>query len=366
MEIKEVSKESLRPIEIQNSHFSNVRKATSFFLISFAVASFSSAVGATLSFVNMGITLTIGVCAGGVIGLITGIVLAILLIKKERSPLQQYRIQTLEQIATDQPLLKEQADKIRQVFLQKEIVLDWGGDHHALHDHLMRITVSDEMKSREGLKAVWKKFLENSDGLEMTPPKGPKHRLDPSMELERLEGHEIPLSVERLNSKSATFEKDLEQLFKLREESEGEGWNIEENANDIGMRERFSRKNPTDGCILIRRDGTEEILGSLWYMFDEKNKVTIACLARSAKAARLHIGNLLLGEFFKTTNYHEVHLHVRSKNLPAIQLYKNHYFDVFPDPDPREKGYHFPEDKALYMRFNYQKYLAAYPTLQAI
>ncbi|HSX11976.1 MAG TPA: N-acetyltransferase [Rhabdochlamydiaceae bacterium] len=379
MAIQAIPKEQpLKPIEIKNDHFPRFRKVTTLFFVTIAIAPFGAAAGiAAAALIEAKITFVVAAAVGGVIGLATALVIAFLLHKKELSPLQQYRLATLEQIERDQPKLAELVLQAKKVFLQvsdEKLRFYWAAEHHALHDLITKITLSAPMKDRKGLKEVWEKFLKNSNGIELSYPQGPKHQLDFSMELERLDGKEIAFRTVWLNPRFSSFEKVLQEITALELETDGWASNVDPNRYDIGLRERFSKKDSPDRCILVRRKVTNELLGMLWYEFKPNNKksqhipkesIHICYVARKSNAAQLHIGRALLNEFFSKVSIalSAIDLKVRAHNEPAKKLYENFGF-VVEGTDPNY--YSFPREDALVMRFNYEQYIAKHSQRIAI
>src|SRR5579863_9694105 len=114
MTVKEVTQTPLKPLDIKRDPCPTLRKISAVFFIALGSAALGVALAFTLS------EAIIVVIGGGAIGLVVGLILARIVLKKELSPKQEYFLHTFAQLGQTASHLKDQIQILRTVFLQKE------------------------------------------------------------------------------------------------------------------------------------------------------------------------------------------------------------------------------------------------------
>lgn len=368
-EIKQVAT-PLEPIEINKDSCPTCRRVLSVFSITLTAGAFGSAMGAALSMAEIGVTLTTAVGFGSIIGIVVGIFLGIFIIGKELTPEHEYCLLTLEQIKKARPDLKDSIEKASTIFSRNPVRLHQAYEYHDLANAMTDLT--PHMKTRADLTKIWEKFVGVLHGMEVVDNMGDKLRLDFSLEKERMNGVKVAAKMEMLNPRSETFESDLKQIHALQQQCFGSigTYSITDYFDKDGKlvrgsEARFSSPDPVtkqlDGAILIRREGSEQILGFLWYTYTEDGEVLICSVGRKADATKLNIGKLLFKQFlqmFAHTSY-ELTLNVRASNQAAIHLYEQHFFEM---GEIEKDAYKGPVEDMCNMKFNRAAFLAAQTT----
>lgn len=365
----------LEPIEIEKDNCPTCRKVLSVVGTTFATTAFCTAAGAALSLTGVGITLITGIFFGALVGIVVGVALGIFLINNELSPEHKYCLLTLDQIKKARPDLKDTIDKASVIFNRNPITLIQAYENHDLANAVTELT--PHMGTREDLKKIWEKFVDVLHGMEIVDNMGDKQKLDLSLEKERMKGVKIeveteannPLApkIEKLNPLARTFENDLKQIHDLQLQCFGSigTYSIDDEDGNRGSRTRFTSPDKDskkeDGCFLVRRKGSDQILGFLWYKFEKANEILICSVGRKADATKLSIGKLLFQKFLqKHAMTEKITLNVRASNAAAIHLYKQHFFEVVDeDTDIVKNGYHSPVEDMHTMTFNKEAFIKA-------
>lgn len=333
------SYQPLKPIELESDNCPLCKKVTRIFAMVISLMLFGAAVGGCLGLADLGFALVPGLVIGACAGAILGLVLALMF--KEIPLILKYRMQTLDQIkaVTSDTDVLDSIKKVKEIVSNEDISFAQTYDNHSLHHDITIIT--DQMKTRDDLKTIWKVFLEHLDGTPVLYPDEQEMKLDFSIEMNRLEGKKIEPVIEKLNMlDSKELENDLKQIADLQRECFGENYAASPQQMKTKIRETQG------GCYVAREKGKNTILGFLWYVHDEKKECVISGIGRKAGATKLNmrIGEQLLAEFLSCATDDLIRLHVRASNKQAIELYKSAGFKKTQEIEnfyeaPPEKGH---------------------------
>lgn len=343
-----------RPIPVEK--FAELMKLIARVALIVAVAGFCAAFAGAVGLTEIGISVTSSAIGGAVVGTLAGLVLAYLI--PYPSKISQYRLDTIQdiesQLGTDKPTnakfktLKEflpyPLNKFRQVF-----------DNHTMHSLFTFIADKIVDKNREDLKNVWKVFLEHLNRTKVMIPDGSTVVLDFSAELDRLEGKKVDYEMEMLDSKSPTYDKDLEQVEGLERVCFGE----------VGTFSKAQLKSELayegSGCVVARRKDNQELIGFAWYRL-EKGRVTICGVGHAPGAAMLQIGEKLMQRVISAQKPDQpVQLQVRKENYAARRLYERWCFE---EKEVKPNYYDDPKEAAIVMELNWEKLKAAVAELE--
>ncbi len=271
------------PIPVEKWTYSLIKLATRVAFV-VAITGFCAVFGGSIGIAELGFSVMTGAIVGGVIGLVASVVLGYL--TPFPSKIAQYRLDTLNnvfaQLGKDKKIedkfkglknfLTYPLEKFKQTFQNHEI-------HNALTFVADRITYAQ----RPDLKKVWKVFLEHLNHTKVLYPDGQTVELDFTAELDRLEGKHIIPEMDVLDPESSTYDEDLQQLEALQRVCFGRVGTF---VKDLLKQELA---HPDSGCVVARREGSQEIIGFGWYSKKE-GIVNINGLGHAPGATRLSIG----------------------------------------------------------------------------
>lgn len=304
------------PIPVEKWTYSLTKLATRVAFI-VAITGFCAVFGGSLSLAELGFSVMTGAIVGGVVGLVASIVLSYL--TPFPSKIAQYRLDTLNnvfgQLGKDKKIedkfnglknfLTYPLEQFRQTYQNHEF-------HNALTFVADRIT---DFK-RPDLKKVWKVFLEHLNHTKVLYPDGQTVELDFTAELDRLEGKLIPFEMDVLDPESATYDNDLQQVEALQRVCFGRVGTFVKDQ----LKQELAQ--PDSGCVVARREGSQEIIGFGWYR-KKDGVVHINGLGHAPGATRLSIGDRLLTGIIRSQQKGQpIQLLVRVSN-PACNLYAN-------------------------------------------
>lgn len=313
----QLSYKELEPLPIPVEKWTALIKLISRVVFIVAITGFCAVFGGSIGLAELGFSVMTGAVGGGVVGLVASVVLSYF--TPFPSKIAQYRLDTLNnvygQLAKDKKVedkfkglrnfLTYPLEQFRQTF-----------QNHELHNALTFVADRITDYKRPDLKKVWKVFLEHLNHTKVLYPDGQTVELDFTTELERLEGKHIIPEMDVLDPESATYDQDLQQLEELQRVCFGR----------IGtfVKDQLKQElaQPDSGCVLARREGSQEIIGFGWYSKKE-GIVNINGLGHAPGAARLSIGDRLLTSIIRLQPQGQpIQLLVRVSN-PARNLYAN-------------------------------------------
>jgi ribosomal-protein-alanine N-acetyltransferase len=273
---------------------------------------------------------------GAVGGAVISFVLTYLGIQQEEAIAQ--RISHLDGLPQS-----EVVDRIRRVASQGHIQFTQSSENHLLHHDLVVLT--DQVKHHADLSTTFRAFLDALEGTYVTYSDGTQVTLDFTLERERLDGGNIPFTVEQLQRGAPQLDEDLAQIVAIENECFGY-----HEARKIGsLQERIN--TPGSGFFVARRNGSREILGYFFYrreVIATSPQLHISGVGRKAGAARLGIADALFAELQRhKPQGMPVVLEVRENNAPAIALYQRAGFQ---NTGTVRNYYQFPNENALTMR----------------
>lgn len=338
----------LKPRPIPVEKFTELLKLISRVALIAALAGFSATFAGALGLAELGISVTSSGIVGAVVGTVAGLVLTYLI--PFPSKISQYRLDTVQdiesQLGTDKKI-DSKFKALRKLLPYPLTDFHQVFDNHTIHNIFTFIADEIVHKKREDMKKVWKTFLEHLNLTKVKIPDGSTVVLDFSAELDRLEGKKIDFQMERLDPKSPTYDKDLEQVEGLERVCFGR----------IGTFLKAQLKSELakegSGCVVARRKDSQDLIGFAWYRKDE-GKVTICGVGHEPGAAMLSIGDQLMWGVIEAQKPEEpVKLQVRANN-PARGLYLKWHFE---EKEVKKDYYDDPKEDAILMELNWKNYL---------
>ncbi len=205
-------------------------------------------------------------------------------------------------------------------------------DYHRFHHELTVIT--EQVKTRDDLKGIWKTFLNRLDGRMIYQPDDRTITLHTEMERDRLERRHIEVITGYLDPNSPQFNREFEQIFGIAEQCFA--GNVAPRRDELGD---YCWNFPNHVHVAKRKD-TGEVLGYVLTgeeVDKEGNKCLHICsVARKAEACSLGVAHLLFEHLFRenSNRFSFAYLQVRESNQNAIDFYSKwefHKIDIKPE-----------------------------------
>ncbi len=203
-------------------------------------------------------------------------------------------------------------------------------DYHRFHHELTVIT--EQVKTRDDLKGIWKTFLNRLEGRMIYQPNGRTITLHTEMERNRLEGRNIKVITECFDPDSYRFDWDLRQMVEIAKECFVD---LVLPPRDI-LRESLLLS--ISHVYLAKSENKEgEVLGYMWAKQEVEEKegeedkyLYISHVARKAEACSIGVANKLFEHLFDQAldRFSAVYLEVRESNRKAIDLYSKWGFGL--------------------------------------
>ncbi|NGX47196.1 MAG: hypothetical protein K1000chlam3_00568 [Chlamydiae bacterium] len=338
--------EELKPLPQAKEVYPRLAKLMQKVVLAVSVIFLSMGAGAVLGLCNWGISVFTGTLAGGVLGLIAGIAMAML--TKLPTNVEEYRIETLDQIKsiTGNPRALSALKTLRDFFYYPFKELQQNSHLHLLHGELA--AVGDFIDSnRADARKVWSEFLTHLNATPFSTPDGEKALFNGASLLNRFSGKLKQVKREWLSSWSPSDE-DLQSIEQIGKEAFGKSYAFPADR----IKKTLAEYRPS-GMRIARNKETEEILGFGWY-YTENGVVKIAEIARKPEACRLNIGCDILQEIINAQKPGQpIQICLRRSN-PFIGRLQNWKF-VRIQELPKYYDTAPPEDGIL-MELNWQEY----------
>ena len=346
----------LKPLPVPKEICPRLRTLIHRVVIVFAMTSCFTPIGFVLGFTTRLFSILNGTLLVGMAGLVVGIVLAILTPIPPK--IGEYRIETLKQLegvlGTARAL--RAIHTLKQFFSYPFTGFIQCFHHHIFHNELTAITLNLP-QDRPDVVKVWEAFLTHLDQTSLKNPDGEEVTLDMSLEFQLLKEKQSTFECQWLNSRSRTYDEDLNQIETLQLLGFGKSQMVKKE-----QLQEILTKNKKSGCVVARDKETQVILGFIWF-FENEGKIEIGGLARQPGAAHLNIGNQLLYTvlnhfWFKTP----ICVKMRQSN-PALNIFTGWGFT-----GPKELPQYYtegPPENGILLEMDWNKYQEKVQNLNA-
>ncbi len=254
------------------------------------------------------------------------------------SPAKIFLNQMEEELSEDENLLKN-VQTIRAIFEKTHAHMTYSHELHAMYNKVTVIT--DQLKAQEGLKNIWKQFLQSAEQTTIHFYDGYKINPGFQRQISRLEDSALPeIRIQQLtpNFIDSNYLKQLQLLFY-------ECFGLNGLNNDEAFR-RWLLSNSLQHLIACEDDN---IIGWLAYRYELGQGITahICYFGRKADAAKMGVARNLFQKFLNDLGEEvPAYLEVRRSNLDAISFYEEFGFT---QESVKRNYYAFPNEDGLLM-----------------